>query len=68
MNEIEITLKYENRKSFEMTRKLNSDAAVSIIKVEENGCLAELFDHAAEYCMKQFNHDIATISGEMKKE
>jgi len=43
MNELILEIKWENSNKFEVTAKLNDEDSITILTVEENGCIAELW-------------------------
>lgn len=64
--EIELVLKWENQKSFEMTWKKNSEDVISITKNEEQGSIKILWPDIVSICKAQFNRDLEVIGEEMK--
>lgn len=65
--EFEVTLKWKNADFFEMSIKADSDPKVKIVRVEENGNLAALWDNIKKICVDTFSSEIDSIGEEMKK-
>lgn len=54
-NEIEVTIKWENGVTFEMTWKENDGPVLTLVKVDENGCIKEMWSaitDVVERCLK----------------
>ena len=66
MSEIEIKLKWENGVSFEMTQKKDADSKKIVVKLEENGDIAEVWGHITNICTEDFKRHIDQIGEEMK--
>lgn len=62
-----IRLVWENDNSFIMDSKLDDAAYITVIKIEENGHLPELWDEGvATVCKKYFETELDIIGAEMK--
>jgi len=67
MNKLELELEWENKVSFGLTAKFNSDAAIQIIHVEENGNLGILWSNIANVCKDYFATELSKIGTTMKE-
>ncbi len=67
MSEIEIKLKWVNDDYFEMTQKKDAVPAKIVVKLEENGSIAEMWGHITNICTEDFKRHIDQIGEEMKK-
>ena len=65
--EIEIKLKWKNSDYFEMTQKVEAQEWNTVVKVEENGQIASIWDKVSDICKIDFQSHIGTIGEEMKK-
>jgi len=62
-----IRLSWENDISFEMQTKCDGGSWITIVKMDENGCLQQLWEAGiASVCRKYFEGQINTIGAEMK--
>ena len=61
-----IRLTWENGVQFKMDTKLNDGGYVTILEMDENGCLACVWEYAGKLCKKYFDTQIENIGGIMK--
>ena len=64
--EFEVQIKWENQKFFRMRAKPNGADWMTIIEVEENGCLNNLWPHIENLCNQFFQERMNSIGNEMK--
>lgn len=64
--ELELTLKWENGVSFEMTTKRDAEAVSTVVKLDENGQIANLWPNIHKICQTFFLAELTTIGTEMK--
>ena len=62
--EVELTLKWENNKSFEMTETSNG-VTKTVIKTEENDHLADMWQSTSTACLDYMDAVLRMIGGEM---
>lgn len=65
---MQITFAWENDVEFKMDTKLNDDDKITVIKVEENGDIANLWSGIQSICEKTVTRHLDTIGGVMKGE
>lgn len=63
---IELTFKWENSQFFKLTSKEGSNE-VDIIKLEENGCIGDLWGGVATVVQTYISHILNRIGNEMKE-
>lgn len=61
-----IRLSWENGVQFKMDTKLNDESYVTILEMDENGCLVCVWEHAGKLCKKYFDMQIDEIGRIMK--
>ncbi len=61
-----IRLTWENDESFKMDTKLDDESYITILEMDENGNIAQLWEHAGKLCKKYFDTQIDHIGTEMK--
>ena len=62
-----IRLSWENGVNFKMDTKLNDDSYITVIEMDENGCIGTLWDNgAASVCKKFFDSQIDNIGDVMR--
>lgn len=66
IRQIDITLKWENQKFFEMTQKEDANPKITTIRVEENSDIGGLWQNIANICQNDFARHIARAGDEMK--
>lgn len=66
MKELEIKIKWENDVSFEITTKRDAGETKTVIKLEENGFINELWPHVEACCKEYFVDELNVIGSEMK--
>lgn len=59
-------LEWENNNTFEMTEKLDDGDSVSVIKIEENAELINLWNHIESICKATFDAKLQQIGEDMK--
>ena len=64
-HEIELTLKWENSVSFEMTTKEDAGPVLTIIKMDENGHISALWPAATDLVEKHIRVLMKRIGEEM---
>lgn len=64
LNVVTIKLKWENEKSFEMTEDATGEV-ISIIKVEENGHISNIWPQIKTICTNYFGIQMDKIGVEM---
>ena len=64
--EIEVMLKWENGKSFEMTQKHAEATVITVVRMEENGNIKRLWEHVEAICKEDFARHLAEIGEQMK--
>jgi hypothetical protein len=62
---ITFKFKYENNKEFSFTCD-NGEEDITIVKVEENGHLAELWPDVESICQKFFHQKLTDVGREMQ--
>lgn len=65
---ISLDFKWENNNSFELTSKEGAEEKVSIVKVEENSCIAKLWGNVQALAIVYVAHLLERIGTEMKEE
>lgn len=63
---MKITLTWENGVSFSMDTKLNAEDKITVIEVEENGDIANLWSGIQSICEKTVTRHLDIIGGVMK--
>ncbi|KKN74732.1 hypothetical protein LCGC14_0387740 [marine sediment metagenome] len=61
-----IRLTWENDVQFKMDTKLNDEDWLTIIEMDENGNISQLWEHAGALCKKYFETQVDFIGGVMK--
>ena len=61
-----VRLTWENDVSFKVDTKLNDAGYVTILEMDENGCVACLWEHVGKLCKKYFDTQIDEIGKVMK--
>jgi len=62
-----IRLEWENNNFFEMGGKFNDDGFITIIRVEENGCIELLWSNISAVCKSYLAKQLDHIGDEMKQ-
>ena len=65
---IELELKWDNNDFFELTSKENDGEVITIISMEENACIAKLWDNVQALVITYVAHLLDRIGKEMKEE
>lgn len=63
---VELEFKWNNNEFFELTSKENDGEAITIVKVEENACIAKLWDNIQALAITFTAHLLERIGNEMK--
>ncbi len=61
-----IRLTWENSVSFKMESKLDEGSYLTIIEMDENGHIAQLWPPAQQLCEKYFERTVTDIGTDMK--
>ena len=61
-----VRLSWENGVQFKLDTKLNDGSYITIMEMDENGDIAQLWEHAGKLCKKYFETQIDSIGGVMK--
>lgn len=61
-----IRLTWENGVSFKMDTKLDAESYVTILEMDENGNIAQLWASAQQLCEKYFEATITGVGNDMK--
>jgi hypothetical protein len=63
----ELKISWENGEEFKMETQLDGGGWMTIVEMEENGCISTLWDNGVESaCKAFFNTTIQNIGAEMK--
>lgn len=65
-SELEIIFKWENNVSFEMTTKRDAGDISTVVQLDENGHIKELWPSVQSICQTFFSKELKTIGDEMK--
>lgn len=65
-SELEIKLSWENGVSFEMTTKRDAGDVSTVVKIDENGQIKEIWPNVQGICQTFFGTQINNIGTEMK--
>ena len=65
-NEIEMVLSWENNVGFILTAKKNSGPVKTIVSMDENGKIGELWSAAQQLCITYISAELKSIGLEMK--
>lgn len=63
---LRLTFTWENGVDFKLASKLNSDDQTTVVEMEENGQIDELWPYIDELCKAFFAAQLNTIGDEMK--
>ena len=61
-----IKLTWENNDEFKMETQLNDEGWLTIIEMDENGDISQLWEHAGKLCKRYFETQVDFIGGVMK--
>ncbi len=61
-----VRLTWENGEGFKVDTKLDAGAYVTIIEMDENGNIAQLWPHAQKLCETYFERIVTDVGTEMK--
>ncbi len=61
-----VRLTWENEVGFKMDTKIDAGSYITIIEMDENGNIAQLWPFAQQLCEKYFEKTITGIGTEMK--
>ena len=64
---LKVTFTWENGKYFKMETKAGDDDAIVVVKVEENGDIANLWSSIQDICLKTVTRFVGVIGDEMKE-
>jgi len=67
-DKMEITFTWENDVMFKMDTKFNAEDKITVIKVEENGDIANLWSGIQSICERTVTRHLDIIGGVMKGE
>ena len=67
MNKLTVEFEWENANKFEVTAKLNDEDSITIIAMEENGCIGELWGSVEGLLHSYLSRQLKTIGNEMKE-
>ena len=65
-HEYELTLKWENEKSFQMTAKKDAEEKFTVVKMDENNSISLVWPHVSAIIRGYFNKITGEIGTEMK--
>ena len=65
--ELELTFNWENTKSFQMTAKKTGKDVLTVIKMDENGQIDQLWPHLENICKQYLDQELKAIGKAMKK-
>jgi hypothetical protein len=66
LKKIVMTVKWENQKSFQLDAKEDDLTDITIVKVEEDGCIKELWSNVEAICRIYLDKTLKEIGDEMK--
>lgn len=65
--ELVLKFKWENKESFQLTSKLDQGETITILSLEENSCLAEIWDIGVKpTIMAYIELEVGKIGADMK--
>ena len=64
--EILMKFAWENGEGFTMTSKENDDAVLTVVDIDENGYMSELWPHTQSMCEDYVKKELNRIGAEMK--
>lgn len=67
VSELEIVFKWENGASFEMTQKKDGGDVKTVVQLDENGQIKELWPSVQSICQTYFLTELKTIGDAMKE-